>query len=87
MTSKKADNPAMSRQLKPGDVWHHPSSGRLYVTDDISEKEAKKYPGLLKCYWSSGGNPNAPYTFLAPDNSLVQRMTLVSEIAPEDTAA
>ena len=87
MTSKKADNPAMSRQLKPGDVWHHPSSGRLYVTDDISEKEAEKYPGLLKCYWSSGGNPNAPYTFLAPDNSLVQRMTLVSEIAPEDTAA
>lgn len=77
---------ADTRVLKAGDVWHHPSFRRLYVTDDISENEAKKYPGLLKCYWSSGGNPNAPWTFLAPDNCLAQRMTLVSEIAPEDTA-
>jgi hypothetical protein len=74
------------KHLKAGDVWRHPSFGKLYVTDDVSEKEAKKWPGMFKCYWSSGGNPNAPWTFLATDNSLVERMTLVSETAPEDTA-
>ena len=74
------------KYFKAGDVWLHPSFGKLYITDDISEKEAKKWPGMFKCYWSSGGNSNAPWTFLASDNPLVERMTLVSELAPEDTA-
>jgi hypothetical protein len=40
-------------KLQPGDIWKHKTHGRLYVTDEDSDRN----PGYLKCYWSMGGHP------------------------------
>lgn len=68
--------PSKSRQalrFQPGDVWLHPGMGRLYVT---GEDESR--PGYLRCYWSMGGNPNAPYTYM--DINRTQNFKLISRI-------
>ena len=50
----------MSNCLQPGDIWRHPNFGNLYVTDEDIDLR----PGYLKCYWSIGGNTNAPWSFI-----------------------
>lgn len=64
----------MAYQLQPGDIWRHPNFGNLYVTDEDIDLR----PGYLKCYWSMGGNTNAPFTFMDQDKTkgltLVQRL-------------
>lgn len=65
-------------QLQPGDIWRHNSMGLLYVTD---EKHSYS-PDTLKCYWSMGGNPNAPYTIKHPNNTT--NLTLVQRLGEQD---
>lgn len=51
--------------MRPGDIWFCPRAGRLYVTGEAHSSD----PSYLKCYWSIGGNPNAPWTCLDPQKT------------------
>lgn len=64
-------------QLQPGDIWFHNGFGSLYVTDE----EPDRYPGMLKCYWGIGSNPNPPYSFRHPNNTT--NLRLVSRLEPD----
>ena len=70
---QRTKDPVTPNQLQPGDIWRHPL-GNLYVTDE----DFDLHPGYLKCYWSMGGNPNAPWSFLDPKRTggmkLIKRM-------------
>lgn len=69
----------MTDTFRPGDIWqHNKGMGRLYVTDKTSDL----HPGCWKCYWSMGGNLNAPWTFMDPNRT--EGFTLINRFGEQD---
>lgn len=66
----------MADHLQPGDIWHHPGMGMLYVTSEDMDLR----PGYLVCYWRMSGKTGLRTTM---DPAKTTNLTLIQRLGEQ----